>query len=896
MLRTTFFNIRYATQNLMRGGLWTVFAIVCIAAGVAAVVALRSLGLAIGDTLLSTVRSQNNGDITLIRGEDNPLSGIFAVEGFAGNETFVFEENHVNDAVNYVSQKGGTFALYTEASGIQITVPDSVTAGRPQFVTVFFIDPQTFPPMGPIEAIAPADTLITELLTGEGNQIVVSENFADSHSIEIGSSVRVSGTEELFTVAGIVATSEEAGLSDWVSSFFGFAYMHENLKETLDVNPQPNRISMIFPDGTDILQSARELDHLMPRRTSVRNVVSIEDTLGTVSDVLGRAIVITGLGALVIGGVGIINTMLVMVRRRTMEIATLKTLGLRGGQIANLFIWEALLLGFLGSAVGIIIGIALGGIVNNFGETFLRQSLVWRVYPEAMVYGMVLGLSVTVVFGVLPVLTATRVRPAIVLRPNEFHFPVAGILQSIAALLLIVVSIGVMVGTILGGLITDRWWGDMLIGLGGTAAAMVIIGLLIVIMWAVVWLVSRLPAFGLVDLRLALRNMTSRRWRTATTLLALAAGMFALSSITFVSQSIREVVQFQLSNTLGGNVLVFPLTTVFASPDLFDPFINGRIDQLEGVEYRTRSDFYPVEALALDGEALEFETFTFEDDDGDEQEFSDGTFLMIAQRTDNPNPSFGEVTSGRGLTAEDVGKRIMVIHEEAIAEGDLNYEVGQVVTVRSQGRGTQSVDFEIVGITTGGAAGFGQAFVPLGAMESRPQGSITTVQVSDEYLDNALLALTSLPTVFVLDISFVDGLIQNLIDQFSALPIVIGLLSLLAAAAIMANTVLLATLERRKQIGVLKAIGLKSWRVLGVLLLENSIIALLGAGIGIGLSALNSTIISMTGSGNLIPIPANALPLTFQLILAAVVISWLATLASAGVVTRERVTTVLRYD
>ncbi len=52
------FYLRYAVQNLRRSGHWTTFAAFCIAAGVATVVALRSLGLAIGDSLLANIRAE----------------------------------------------------------------------------------------------------------------------------------------------------------------------------------------------------------------------------------------------------------------------------------------------------------------------------------------------------------------------------------------------------------------------------------------------------------------------------------------------------------------------------------------------------------------------------------------------------------------------------------------------------------------------------------------------------------------------------------------------------------------------------------------------------------------------------------------------------------------------
>ena len=168
-------------------------------------------------------------------------------------------------------------------------------------------------------------------------------------------------------------------------------------------------------------------------------------------------------------------------------------------------------------------------------------------------------------------------------------------------------------------------------------------------------------------------------------------------------------------------------------------------------------------------------------------------------------------------------------------------------------------------------------------------------QVSKEELNRALTELSSLIFAFAIDVQFIDGLIGRLIDQFAAIPTVVALLSLFAAAVIMANTVALATLERRRQIGILKAIGLKSRRVLQIMLIETSIVGLLSAVIGIGLSGLLIVIMSSAG-GIAIPLPADARAAAVALVVAAVVIGWLATFLSARVAIKERVMNVLRYD
>ncbi|MCS7070569.1 MAG: ABC transporter permease, partial [Anaerolinea sp.] len=123
-----------------------------------------------------------------------------------------------------------------------------------------------------------------------------------------------------------------------------------------------------------------------------------------------------------------------------------------------------------------------------------------------------------------------------------------------------------------------------------------------------------------------------------------------------------------------------------------------------------------------------------------------------------------------------------------------------------------------------------------------------------------------------------------------------GLLSLLAAAVTMANTVSLATLERRRQIGILKAVGLKSRRVLSVMLIENTLIGLLGGLLGIGLSALGVAIMTALGQGDAIPVPRDSVPVAVALVIASVVIAWVATLLSARPVVRESVINVLRYE
>jgi ABC-type antimicrobial peptide transport system permease subunit len=895
-MRHLTFYLRYAAQNLWRSGHWTVFAAFCIAAGVATVVALRSLGLAIGDSLIANIREVNHGDITIARTSNSPLS--FTVNQ-GELEELIFTPQEVDSVTNFIQDHGGQVTAYAVYNNVQITRMSASGLGRPQLVTSFFIDLATFPPTHDIRALDPAGQPLRELLTGP-YQIVISRNLADDQGIAVGDQVRVTGSEEPFTVKGIVATDAEANVNNLASVFFGFAYFDIRYAEDLQVNPLPNKMSITLPPGTSVEEVERftweELRPTIPGRLRVSTTFHLLSRNTEIADMIGRFIVVLGLGALLIGGVGIINTMLVTVGRRTMEIAALKTFGLKVRQIAALFAAEAFLLGVIGSLAGVVIGILLSIVVNRYGEALLQQRLAWRFQPEAAAFGIGLGMVVTMVFGLLPVLMATGVRPAIVLRPNETHLARAGLLHSLIALAVVIVVLGIITGQIIGPVflqISSRLPNPNLTGIIGVTLALIVLGILTGVLWGVVWLLSHFPAFGVVDLRLALRNMTARRVRTATTLLALATGMFALSSITFFGLGAREIVQFQFSETLGGNVIAVPLIRSEVGQALVDLIVRFE----DRITYNTRLSVDSTLLRAVNGQRLQLQ-------DADGIVRDEVRMALVARDSNNPNLRSGTLLEGRDLVPEDRGKRVVVLSsqsalEEALFEytlEDLGITVGSTVTLMVN---RQPVEFEVVGIV-GGSNGlvpnFGGVFIPPDSLGIATDYELNILQVEPEHLDEVLAGLSSIPVVMALDATFIDGLLSRLIDQMAAIPTVVGLLSLLAAGVSMANTVSLATLERRRQIGVLKALGLNRRRILRVMLLENTFIGLLGGLLGIGVSALGVALMTNLGTGSTLPIPRDATPIAIALIVASLLIAWVSTFLSARFAVGERVSNVLRYE
>ena len=908
MLHRLRFYLTYALRNIRRGGRWTTLAILCVTAGVATVVALRSLGLAVGDTLTNNVRVEIKGDL-LIRNDN-----IFG--GFGSNDPRAFTPEERQTLLAWAEANGAATSAFMSGRNMQITKAGAGQFGRPSFIGSNFIDPQTYPPTHTIRAIDPPDAPLGELFTG-GNDVVISDNLAQQGGISIGDSVRVSGTQEPFTVRGIVSVAEESSVTNFLNAFFGFAYFDlANAQTAINAEFAPNRIALRFaepPDEYALDELAVEVEALVPGVRST-DIYDFLERYEVVSQYLSDFVVVMGLGALLVGGVGIMNTMLVLVRRRTSEVAAIKTFGLRGDQVAALFFTEALLLGAIGSLLGIIVGVGLSVIVNEYGAVALRQPLVWSIYPEALVFGFTLGLVVTAIFGVAPILTAVKVRPSIILRPNENHLVALGVLQSLALLVFVIVSLGLVVGQIIRPSfeLTARRAAEIaatshqaeaasevgesdtagppfagadgglpppyLVGVIGVAGAFVVFALLIALIWLLILLIGKLPTFGSVSMRLALRNLSTNRLRAAITALALSAGMFALSSITFVGEGTRELLNIQLSRSFGGNVLVFPF------PGLPSSMIEGAIDDALkdiAIDYRTTIDTYDSRVTRLNGVPID----------------SESALELSVWRSNKPDIYSGQpaVTSGRMLAPGDAGQpRIVLPLASAQA---LELEVGDQVELEM----AAGVALEVVGITGegGGAASFGEpgALLPPDVLPSSAASEFTlyTFQVPEDELNRALAELSAVIFALSIDVQFIDGLIARLIDQFAAIPTIVGLLSLLAAAVIMANTVALSTLERRRQIGILKAIGLKSRRVLQVMFIESSLVGLLSALLGISASALLISVLSASG-GITIPLPTEARLTALALLAAALLIGWIATFLSARVALTERVMNVLRYD
>lgn len=164
-----------------------------------------------------------------------------------------------------------------------------------------------------------------------------------------------------------------------------------------------DQVKMVQIKATNILKKRLSEDEF--------TVQSQEQALSTISQITGvLTLALGGIAAisLIVGGIGIMNIMLVSVTERTREIGLRKALGAQPSDIRNQFIIEAITLSGLGGVVGILLGIGISLIIGRFFTTTVP---IWSV---ALSFGF--SMIVGIIFGVAPAIRAAKLDPITALR------------------------------------------------------------------------------------------------------------------------------------------------------------------------------------------------------------------------------------------------------------------------------------------------------------------------------------------------------------------------------------------------------------------------------------------------------------------------------------------------
>ena len=174
-------------------------------------------------------------------------------------------------------------------------------------------------------------------------------------------------------------------------------------------------ISLAKENITRTLREQHDIDDPANDDFSVRNMASAVEIIKQVTDVLRYFLLAIGTISLIVGGVGIMNIMLLAVNQRIREVGLRKAVGAKNTDVWTQFLIESVFISFLGGVIGIIIGIAISGLT-----AIIIQSLQY-VWPfiiswQSIVAAIGVSFVIGIIFGIYPAGKASRISPMEALR------------------------------------------------------------------------------------------------------------------------------------------------------------------------------------------------------------------------------------------------------------------------------------------------------------------------------------------------------------------------------------------------------------------------------------------------------------------------------------------------
>jgi ABC-type antimicrobial peptide transport system permease subunit len=183
-----------------------------------------------------------------------------------------------------------------------------------------------------------------------------------------------------------------------------------NVDQILLQVQSPEEIPSAIAQINELLRERHHIPAGQPDDFNVRDMTEISKALGKTSERMSLLIVLIALVSLIVGGVGIMNIMLVSVTERTREIGLRMAVGARAGDILTQFLVEAALLCFLGGVAGVVLG--------RLGSWGVSLAAGWptEVSLPAVIGALLVSLTVGLTFGYYPAWKASRLDPIEALR------------------------------------------------------------------------------------------------------------------------------------------------------------------------------------------------------------------------------------------------------------------------------------------------------------------------------------------------------------------------------------------------------------------------------------------------------------------------------------------------
>ncbi|RPI82437.1 MAG: ABC transporter permease [Chloroflexi bacterium] len=649
------------------------------------------------------------------------------------------------------------------------------------------------------------------LQQGDTRAAVISESLADALQVGLGDTLRLpsaQGEMEL-EVTGIMPARALPGNEE----------VYVTLEQAQTMFNMPGKINTIQANFDTINEEERakieqSILEVLGENFQVGTLSANSELLANIS-VAQTIFLLLGILALLMGGFIIFNTFRTIVAERRRDIGMLRALGANRTTIFGIIATEGLVQGILGTAVGLVSGYLLGLLMVRVLSPIMMQFLNAKVGPPVVTPGLIIGsfaigVSVTLLAGLLPALSASKVMPLEALRPQVGAISI----RKMAGLGFW--SGAIMIVLAVAALLTRN---PGLIGVGGV---LFVFGLILVapaLVNPIANLFGRLAALIFArdgTAQLAEGNLSRQPGRAAitasTTLIAMAILVTAASIISSVTLGFGRV----LRKSIGSDFILLPPsvslwgTNVGAGPEFAE-----ELRSVDGVSLVSTLRFAPTQANNVAASILGIDPVSYPQISGLDFSKGDETNVYESLKEGRSIIINGVLAQSAGV---GIGEEIKLVTPEgqklyrvvAIANDFLNAKISTEYISQEDMEADFNRNEDIL------------LQINLAQSVDRPTAENALRQVVLKYpqfrmIDGQEYIAESLR---LFDAAFA-GLIALVI--FLAVP------SLIATV----NTLAIGVIERTREIGMLRAVGATRTQVRTIIVVEALILAMIGTALGL---------------------------------------------------------------
>jgi putative ABC transport system permease protein len=596
-------------------------------------------------------------------------------------------------------------------------------------------------------------------------------------------------------------------------------------------------VALTAADGVSQTQLAKAADAVVPEGFSVVTgdevVKESQDQIGKFLDVISIFLITFAAIAIVVGAFIIFNTFSILVSQRVRESALLRALGASKRQVTRSVLIEAFLMAVVGATLGLLLGLGLSRLLAGLFRTFGLDIAgdVLTLTPFTIISGYAVGILVTMVAAFAPARRAAKVPPVAAMR-DDLVVQEKGMKRR-----LVLGSVAMAGGIALAAIGLAGAPGTDAIWIGAGAVIWVITtAVLAPVLGHPVLAACRAVFGGLFGTagRLAGENALRNPRRTGATASALMIGLAVVSAVGVLASSLSATNASVVDDQFKSDFLV--QTPAFQG---FPTAFGDRMEDVDGVDLVSRQQGTPV---SVDVNGKPEQTFAIGVDPGFFQIYD----LTMSEGTD-------EISGRQAILSEGRADDLKVALGDTI---DVEFPGGRTIPLVVRGVYEDTP-------TAGGITFPLSVLADAGLKRSDSSLSITLVDGADRaavklYLDYVVKDLSVLA---VQDKEEFKDLVSGQVNQL--LYVIYGLLALAVVIAVIGivNTLGLSVLERTREIGLLRAVGLSRRKLRLMITLESVAIALLGAVLGMVLGLVIGVVLRQSLKDDLteLSLPLNSL-------------------------------------